>query len=123
MLRVGKVSSVDTTERTARVIFEDRQDMVSAPLKVLSNTPVISVAITTSGAAWDMSQSYASVPRKDVANASYKKKPPDTIHGELLEKLHSVDIKVLSWLPYVGQTVVCIMVDNGDGDGFVIGGI
>ncbi len=122
MLRVGKVSSVDTTERTARVIFEDRRDMVSAPLKVLSNTPVISVAITTSAAAWDMSQSYASAPRQDV-NASYKKKPPDTIHGELAEKLHSVDIKVLAWLPYVGQTVVCIMVDNGDGDGFVIGGI
>ncbi len=123
MVRVGTVSSVDSDNRTARVIFADRADMVSANLKVLSNSPLITAAITTDGTAWSMTQTYASAPRKEVATATYTQKPPDTIHGEQSVKGHSADVTVRAWLPYIGQTVVCLMIDNGDGDGFVIGGI
>lgn len=122
MVRVGTVSSVDSVNRTARVIFSDRADMVSAHLKVLSNSPLITAAITTDGKAWGMTQTYASAPRGEVS-ATYTKKPPDTIHGELPVSGHSADVSVRAWLPFIGQTVVCLMIDNGDGDGFVIGGI
>lgn len=39
IVRVGTVSSIDAEERTARVTFQDKDDLVSAPLKVLENTP------------------------------------------------------------------------------------
>ena len=39
-IRVGKVSSVNVSARTARVIFGDRGDMVSGELAVLRNSPV-----------------------------------------------------------------------------------
>lgn len=38
LVRVGEVSSVDTDDKTARVIFRDKNDLVSGPLKVLQTT-------------------------------------------------------------------------------------
>lgn len=123
MVRVGTVSSVDSDKRTARVIFADRADMVSAPLKVLSASPMITAAITTNNREWTMTQSFASAPRKDVSDVIYSKQPPDTIRGELAANGHNADISVRAWLPYIGQSVVCLMTEDGAGDGFVIGGI
>ncbi len=34
-VRIGEVSSVDNTKYTARVIFHDKDGMVSAPLKIM----------------------------------------------------------------------------------------
>ena len=43
LVRIGRVSSVDKEKRTARVIFEDHDDLVSGELKVLQNHPTIAV--------------------------------------------------------------------------------
>ena len=41
VIRIGKVSSVDAGKKTARVVFEDKDNVVSAELPVLVNTPTI----------------------------------------------------------------------------------
>lgn len=41
VIRIGKVSSVDTGKKMARVVFEDKDNVVSAELPVLVNTPTI----------------------------------------------------------------------------------
>ncbi|MCL2636970.1 MAG: hypothetical protein FWD48_01235 [Oscillospiraceae bacterium] len=79
-VRIGAVSSVDTINRTARVSFADKpsengRPLVSAPLAIMQNPPVIS------------------------------------------------SISVQPWLPKVGQTVLCIFLPNGEGDGVIIGGL
>ena len=48
IVRVGKVSSVDASNRTVRVAFEDKTDtegkpLISGVLKVLQNQPLITV--------------------------------------------------------------------------------
>lgn len=40
-IRIGKVSSVNSTKRTARVVFEDKDEMVSAELPVIATIPEI----------------------------------------------------------------------------------
>lgn len=39
IVKIGKVSSININERTARVVFEDKDDMVSGNLIVLINQP------------------------------------------------------------------------------------
>lgn len=36
-IRIGRISSTDTENKTARVIFEDKGKIVSAPLIILQN--------------------------------------------------------------------------------------
>lgn len=123
LIRTGRVSSVDVISRTARVVFPENADMVSAPLVVLRNSPLITAAITTGGAAWDMTERYSSAPRDLGLDESYTKAQSDVIKGELTEQKHSVNIEVCGWLPYIGQTVLCILLQNGEGDGYIIGGV
>jgi hypothetical protein len=42
-MMVGTVSSVDPASRTAKVIFSDRADLVSGDLKIMQNTPTITI--------------------------------------------------------------------------------
>ncbi|GHV18198.1 hypothetical protein FACS18949_13540 [Clostridia bacterium] len=37
-------------------------------------------------------------------------------------KYYKEQITVEPWLPYIGQFVLCAFLENGDGDGFVLGG-
>lgn len=122
-IRIGTVSSVDTKSRTARVFFGDRRDMVSADLKVLRSSPLITADITTGGTDWEISETYASAPRELQRGESYDKEEPDVIEGELSAQDHSVRIEVHGWLPYIGQGVLCIIPDGSEGGGFIIGGI
>lgn len=122
-IRVGTVSSVDVKSRTARVIFSDKADMVSGELKVLSNSPLITADITTGGEDWTVNESYSSVDRQLGRGESYHKSSSDSISAELSSQRHKANIEVYGWLPYVGQTVLCIMLPNGEGDGYVIGGV
>ncbi len=122
-IRVGKVSSVDPNARTARVIFSDKADMVSGELKVLSNSPLITADITTGGEAWTVNESYSSTDRELGRGESYRMASSDNISAELSAKRHKANIAVYGWLPYVGQTVLCIMLPNGEGDGYIIGGV
>ena len=121
--RVGKVSSVDIKTRTARVIFPDRADMVSAPLTVLQSSPLITVDITTHSSKWNVEAKYSSAPRKLDIDEEYTKSTPDNIAAELKADDHSLSVDVHGWLPYIGQTVLCIIMQDGEGDGYIIGGV
>lgn len=122
-VRVGVVSSVDVKKRTARVIFGDKANMVSGELVVLRNSPLITAAITTGGAAWTMKHTYSGTNSSGNGSVGVSKSSPITIRGELPPKEHSAAVSVYDWLPRIGQTVLCIMVRSGDGDGFIIGGV
>lgn len=39
IVRIGRVSTVNAENRTARVIFQDKANLVSGPLIVLKNQP------------------------------------------------------------------------------------
>ena len=132
IVRVGTVSSVDVASRTARVVFPDKNNLVSGPLKVVQNQPLIVVQKEVAGTKWDFTAQYASADRKLGLGESYTKATPDVIRndtpggeikyaGEI--RAHSEEIKVYPWLPYVGQFVLCLYLPNGESDGFVIGGI
>ncbi|MEA5041382.1 MAG: hypothetical protein VB053_02460 [Oscillibacter ruminantium] len=101
IVRTGWVSSVNATERTARVTFEDKgQTLVSGPLKVLKNAPFIPAG---------------GVIQQTEAAAGGS--------GDAAFESHTHKIKISPWLPSPGDFVLCIYLPNGDGDGFVIGGI
>lgn len=132
IVRIGTVSSVDVSSRTARVVFPDKENMVSGPLKVVQNQPLITVEKTIAGKKWDYAAQYASADRKLGLGESYTTAAPDVITnttpdneikyaGEI--RGHTQEIKVYPWLPYIGQAVLCLYLPNGESDGFVIGGI
>lgn len=101
IVRVGWVSSVNAADRTARVIFKDKgETFVSGPLKILKNQPFIPGA---NGVQQTEEESGG------IGDASFEK--------------HSHKLKISPWLPETGEFVLCIYLPNGDGDGFVIGGI
>ncbi|MEG1491130.1 MAG: hypothetical protein RR394_02680 [Oscillospiraceae bacterium] len=93
LVRVGKVSSVNSTNKTARVVFGSLGGMVSGDLPVLqTNGAAVSVSTTSL-----------------------------TYGTETKSHAHSATIG--SWLPRVGQSVVCLYVPVFNGDGFIIGGL
>ena len=139
--KIGRVSSIDPVSRTARVVFEDEDNMVSGPLIVLQNHPTITVERAVDESKWDYSAKYATADRKLGLGETYSDTIPDTISlsktieykkenaaedcprtGTLEYKTHKETIKVHPWLPYINQMVVCLFLATGDGDGFIIGG-
>lgn len=122
-VRVGTVSSVNVPQRTARVIFGDRSNMVSGELIVLRNSPLITAEIKTDNEEWNVTQTYNGTDSSRNAVVKATKASFNTINAALESRQHSADIGVYDWLPYIGQTVLCIMVQSGDGDGFIIGGV
>lgn len=135
IVRIGTVSSVDNDKRTARVIFHDRSELPSWELKVLQNQPLITVEKWVDGAKWNYDAKYASIDRELGLGESYTTEAPDVItveraidykcplHGVDETKTHKHVITVYPWLPYIGQLVLCLYMPNGDGDGYVLGGI
>lgn len=136
IIRVGKVSSVDVDSRTVRVVFADRQDgdgnpLISGALKVVQNTPLITVEkwVEELPGKWDFKADYNSHEREIKIGENYVKNKytslKDIIENkkEIEGKTYKEIVTVYPWLPYVGQFVVCLFLPNGEGDGFVLGGI
>ena len=138
LVRAGTVSSVDVENRTARVIFKDKSNLVSGELKVLANQPLVTVEKWVDGEKWNYDAQYSSADRSLGLGESYvtaAPKSPDVITVDKLieykcpthvideKKYHKHVIKVYPWLPYVGQFVVCLYFANGGYDGIVLGGI
>ncbi|MCM1165683.1 MAG: hypothetical protein NC401_06695 [Ruminococcus sp.] len=133
-VRVGSVSSVDIDSRTVRVVFADKADgegnpLISAPLKVLQNQPLVTIEKWVKELGneekWDYETEYNSHERSLGLGESYVKKNyaemKDVIKNEY--KKHRQTVTVYPWLPYIGQFVVCLFIPNGESDGFVLGGI
>ena len=98
IVRLGTVSSINPANRTARVTFADKDNLVSGALKILQNTPFIG------------------------GIASQTEETEGGTDEATFEK-HRHKLIITPWLPYVGQMVVCIYLPNGESDGFVIGGL
>ncbi|RPF48265.1 hypothetical protein EDD70_1080 [Hydrogenoanaerobacterium saccharovorans] len=102
IVRVGTVSSVNAANRTARVNFADKNNLVSGPLKILKNPPFVTA---------------------DAVELTYGVEVAEGhTHAGKAEK-HAHQIKIFPWVPLVGDLVLCIYLPNGESDGFVIGGI
>jgi len=120
IVRIGIVSSVNPAKMTARVKIQD-QGIVTGDLKIVQNTPLITVENKEAGAEWEYEAEYTGYDRKLGLGETYKKKYPDTIVTTYTDKEQT--IKIYPWIPYIGQWVLCIFKPDGEGDGFIIGGI
>lgn len=120
IVRIGIVSSVNPAKMTARVKIQE-QSIVTGDLKIVQNTPLITVVNKEAGTKWEYEAEYTGYDRKLGLGESYKKKYPDTIHTTYEDKEQT--IKVYPWIPYIGQWVLCIFMPDGEGDGFILGGI
>lgn len=120
MVRVGIVSSVNMAKMTARVKIPD-QNLVTGDLHIVRNTPLIVVINKDSGTEWNYKAEYTGYDHKLGLGESYKKQYPDEIVTDYQSKEQT--IRVYPWIPYIGQWVLCIFKPDGDGDGFIIGGI
>lgn len=103
LVRVGRVSSVDTGAGTARVHFQDKGDgYVSGPLKIVQRPPAVTVEPTT---------------------LTYGVLTADGhTHAGVTED-HAHDATAGNWFPAVGEMVLCLYLPVEDGDGFVLGGV
>jgi len=102
IVRIGRVSTVNAENRTARVIFQDKANLVSGPLIVLKNQPSITVH--------EKELTYGVL---SAEGHTHEGKTENHTHG----------LTITPWLPHVGQLVLCLYLPNGESDGFVIGGI
>lgn len=120
IVRIGIVSSVNPAKMTARVKIQD-QGIVTGDLKIVQNTPLITVENEDAGVKWDCKAEYTGHEIKLDFIATWKKLYPDTIVTTHESKKQT--IKIYPWIPRIGQWVLCIFKPDGEGDGFIIGGI
>lgn len=104
-IRIGTVQSVDAKKMTARVKFKDKGGITSGDLHIIKR-PVYVLPAMESGAEGQTA--------KTELKYDY--------NGEMLKKVsHSHEAFVSAWVPGVNDMVLCLMVPDGDGDGFVMG--
>lgn len=120
LVRIGVVSSVNKEQMTARVKIQE-QGIVTGDLRIVQNTPLITVQNKDGGTKWNYKAEYTGYDRKLGLGETYKKEYPDTIFTDYASREQT--IKIYPWIPYIGQWVLCIFKPDGDGDGFIIGGI
>ncbi len=141
----GIVSSVDPEKMTARVEIAD-QGIVSTDLKIIQNTPLITVINTDGGVPWKHQFNYVQHDGRRVElEDSYREAFPTILQEEYYQKEYTgretfekkypdylktwndagqmQEIRVFPWIPYIGQYVLCLFIPDGDGDGFIIGGV
>lgn len=101
LVRIGTVSSVDNGKRLARVMFRDKDEMVSGWLHVLQHHSA-SVYIKPGG------KHSHSVTGGGTAETG----------GE-----HDHSASLTYWMPRVNDTVVVLYIPVFNGDGFILGAI
>lgn len=104
MVRVGKVMSVDKDKMTARVKFGDKGGITSSPLHILKRPVYVVPAME----AESEGQTAEKELEYDVRDITKKIK-------------HYHEAFITPWVPSVNDTVLCIMIADGDGDGFIVG--
>ncbi len=92
MVRKGTVQSVDSAAMKARVKFGDKGGIVSGALHILVRHRMV-------------------VPAKTEISGD------KTRH----ESGHSHEAYITEWLPEVGDMVLCLMMPDGDGEGYILG--
>lgn len=104
IIRVGVIHAYYPDKDAARVKFDDKGGIISAPLKVIRRPRYV-------------------VPGENdqtggkTASTSLKYDRNDSLKTES----HSHAAYVTDWVPQVNDMVVCIYVPGGDGDGFILG--
>lgn len=106
MVRKGIVQSVDTGSMKARVKFGDKGGIISGDLHILARTRYI--------VASDGSKTGSKV--ADTA-LSYD------VNDNTKTVSHSHAAYLTEWVPEIGSMVLCLMVPDGDGEGYILGGV
>lgn len=106
IVRKGIVQSVDTGAMKARVKFPDKGGIISGDLHIL----VRPRAVVPGG-------NDRSGNRTEGTSLTYDKN--DTARTES----HSHAAYITNWTPAVGSMVLCLMIPDGDGEGYILGGI
>lgn len=117
IVRKGTVQSVDKKKMKARVKFGDKGGIISGELHILIQKRHI---IHDTVEAW--LEDEADRIKKDVTdvsiNASYH---DDEVIRDPSPSVHKAWLAY--WLPEVGDMVLCLMIPDGDGEGYILGGI
>ena len=101
-IRIGTVQSVNADKMTARVKFKDKGGIVSGDLHIIKR-PVYVIPAMESG----------------TEGQTAKTKLKYDYNGELLKEVsHYHEAFITPWVPSVNDMVLCIMLPDGDGDGF-----
>lgn len=104
IVRLGTVMSVDKDKMTARVKFKDKGGITSSPLHILKRKVYVIPEIESRnrGKTAEKELEY------DVMNIAEKIK-------------HYHEAYITPWVPSVNDMVLCIMIADGEGDGFIVG--
>lgn len=117
IVRKGIVHSVNKKKMKARVKFEDKGGIISGELHVLIQKRHI---IHNTVEEWLKDEENKI--KKDVTdisiNASYH---DDEIVRDPALSAHKAWLTY--WLPEVGDMVLCLMIPDGDGEGYILGSI
>lgn len=93
ILRIGKVQSLNTANRTVRVFFADI-NMMSGEMKVLKSPPFIGI-----------------------------EEEPKDLNKTKKEQGHYHELDILPWFPQIGDSVLCLYNPGFNEDGYVIGAL
>lgn len=106
MVRKGIVQSVDTGAMKARVKFGDKGGIISGDLHILIRPRYI---VPSDGSR--TGSKVASTQLGYDVNDSYK------------TESHTHAAYLTEWVPEIGSMVLCLMVPDGDGEGYILGGV
>lgn len=106
MVRKGIVQSVDTGAMKARVKFGDKGGIISGDLHILIRPRYI--------VPYDGNRTGNKVASTQLGydvNDNYK------------TESHTHAAYLTEWVPEIGSMVLCLMVPDGDGEGYILGGV
>lgn len=104
IIRVGIVQAYYPDKDAARVKFEDKGGIISAPLKIIRRP-----------------RSIVPEQKKQEGGKTSETSLTYDINGSTTTKGHSHVAYVTDWIPQVNDMVICIYVPGGDGSGFILG--